>query len=112
MLGIPTSDGTDPKFTSKERDSETGLDYFGARYMSSAQGRFTSPDPIAVNDQRLSDPQRFNLNAYGRNSPMKFVDPTGEDLIENVDDRYQKRYDDWKKEVMSTEEGRRLWDRF
>lgn len=33
-------------FTGKERDAETGLDYFGARYMSSAQGRFTSPDPI------------------------------------------------------------------
>jgi len=33
------------KFTGKERDAETGLDYFGARYMSSAQGRFTSPDP-------------------------------------------------------------------
>ncbi len=32
------------EFTSKERDAETGLDYFGARYMSSAQGRFTSPD--------------------------------------------------------------------
>ena len=34
------------QFTSKERDAETGLDYFGARYMSSAQGRFTSPDPL------------------------------------------------------------------
>jgi len=33
------------KFTSKERDAESGLDFFGARYMSSAQGRFTSPDP-------------------------------------------------------------------
>ena len=33
-------------FTSKERDAETGLDYFGARYMSAAQGRFTSPDPL------------------------------------------------------------------
>jgi RHS repeat-associated protein len=32
-------------YTGKERDAETGLDYFGARYMSSAQGRFTSPDP-------------------------------------------------------------------
>ena len=31
-------------FTGKERDAETGLDYFGARYMSAAQGRFTSPD--------------------------------------------------------------------
>jgi len=27
------------EFTCKERDTETGLDYFGARYMSSAQGR-------------------------------------------------------------------------
>ena len=32
------------EFTGKERDSETGLDYFGARYYSGAQGRFTSPD--------------------------------------------------------------------
>ena len=30
--------------TGKESDAEKGLDYFGARYMSSAQGRFTSPD--------------------------------------------------------------------
>jgi RHS repeat-associated protein len=35
--------GQSLEFTSKERDAETGLDYFGARYMSSAQGRFTSP---------------------------------------------------------------------
>src|SRR5262249_5245163 len=38
------SDGVRQKFTSKERDTESGLDYFGARYYSSAQGRFTSPD--------------------------------------------------------------------
>src|SRR5216684_3317507 len=34
------------KFTGKERDAETGLDFFGARYMSSAQGRFMSADGI------------------------------------------------------------------
>ncbi len=39
-------DGQKARFTGKERDAETGLDYFGARYMSSAQGRFTSPDPL------------------------------------------------------------------
>lgn len=33
------------KFTGKERDSESGLDYFGAKYYGSALGRFTSPDP-------------------------------------------------------------------
>src|SRR5580693_1090540 len=38
-----------PRCTGKERDAESGLDYFGARYMSSAQGRFTSPDPTFLN---------------------------------------------------------------
>ena len=36
------------KFTGKERDVETGLDYFEARYFSSSQGRFTGPDPENV----------------------------------------------------------------
>lgn len=64
------------KFTGKERDSETGLDYFGARYISAAQGRFTSAD-IPFADQGEENPQSWNLYAYGRNSPMRFVDPTG-----------------------------------
>jgi RHS repeat-associated protein len=60
----------------KERDSQTGLDFFGARYFSSAQGRFTSPDePFA--DQHPGDPQSWNLYAYARNNPLKFVDLTG-----------------------------------
>ena len=62
--------------TGKERDAETGLDYFGARYFSGAQGRFTSPDrPFA--DQRPQDPQSWNLYAYGRNNPLLYVDPSG-----------------------------------
>jgi RHS repeat-associated protein len=65
------------KFASKERDAETGLDYFGARYTSSAQGRFISPDPITVTPARVADPQQLNLYAYGRNNPLKYVDPTG-----------------------------------
>jgi RHS repeat-associated protein len=55
--------GVTQKFTSKERDVETGLDYFGARYFSGAQGRFTSPDkPFA--DQNPDDPQSWNLNEH------------------------------------------------
>jgi RHS repeat-associated protein len=43
---VPSSpDVVNQKFTGKERDTETGLDFFGARYMSGAQGRFGSPDP-------------------------------------------------------------------
>jgi RHS repeat-associated protein len=59
------------KFTGKERDGETGLDYFGARYFSKAQGRFGSPDPYNVAgaqtpeelDAFVSDPQRWNRYA-------------------------------------------------
>ncbi|MBI5085836.1 MAG: RHS repeat-associated core domain-containing protein, partial [Acidobacteria bacterium] len=63
--------------TGKERDGETGLDYFGARYYSGAQGRFTSPDPITVTPGRVADPQQLNLYAYARTNPLKYVDPTG-----------------------------------
>ena len=63
-------------FTSKERDSETGLDWFEARYFSGSQGRFTSPDqPFA--DQDSSNPQSWNLYSYGRNNPLRYNDPTG-----------------------------------
>jgi RHS repeat-associated protein len=55
---------------------ETGLDYFGARYFSGAQGRFTSPDaPFA--DQYPEDPQPWNMYGYVRNNPLKNVDPNG-----------------------------------
>jgi RHS repeat-associated protein len=61
-------------FTGKERDGETGLDYFGARYLSGAQGRFSSPDPLIGYP---SDPQSWNMYAYGRNNPLLYTDPTG-----------------------------------
>jgi RHS repeat-associated protein len=68
-------------FTGKGRDSETGLDYFGARYFSSAQGRFMSPDwseePVALLYADLGDPQTLNLYAYVRNNPLVLVDPDG-----------------------------------
>jgi RHS repeat-associated protein len=66
-------------FTGKERDPETGLDYFGARYMSAAQGRFTSSDPENA-DASLDDPQSWNAYAYARNNPLKYIDPTGEKI--------------------------------
>ena len=68
------------QFTSKERDAETGLDYFGARYYSGAQGRFISPDkPFA--DQDPYEPQSWNLYSYVRNNPLKFVDVTGREIV-------------------------------
>ena len=76
-------------FTGKERDTETGLDYFGARYLSGAQGRFTSPDPFnpilrirrrSQFNAFLSQPQNWNAYAYTWNNPLRFTDPTGENV--------------------------------
>ncbi|MCA2971590.1 MAG: hypothetical protein INH43_24000 [Acidobacteriaceae bacterium] len=58
---------------------QTLKDYFGARYMSAAQGRFTNPDPIWVKADRFVDPQRLNRSEYDRNNPPRFTDPTGMD---------------------------------
>jgi RHS repeat-associated protein len=80
VAGYTGDSGITQSFTSKERDAETGLDYFGARYFSGAQGRFTSVDPIWVEADRMLDPQRLNLYAYGRNNPLRFTDPTGMEL--------------------------------
>jgi RHS repeat-associated protein len=71
-----------PQFTSKERDAETGLDWLEHRYLSSAQGRFTSPDPVFANVHRLFDPQQWNLYAYVRNNPLTLTDPSGLDFYE------------------------------
>ena len=62
------------KFTGKERDVESGLDYFGVRYFSSPLGRFNSADSMFGS---TADPQSLNLYSYGLNNPLKYVDPTG-----------------------------------
>jgi RHS repeat-associated protein len=75
--------------TGKERDAETGLDYFGARYLSSAQGRFTSPDPVQIKTNRLLNPQRLNLYSYAVNNPLRNIDPDGRDAIAVVFPEYR-----------------------
>ncbi len=71
--------GTDPfeqEFTAKERDGESGLDYFGARYFSASLGRFTGPD-VPFLDQSPTDPQSWNLYGYVVNRPLLFIDIDG-----------------------------------
>jgi RHS repeat-associated protein len=69
------------KFTGKERDTESGLDYFGARYYANVTGRFMSPDwaarPTSVPYAEFGDPQSLNLYSYVRNSPIVRVDADG-----------------------------------
>ncbi|HEY6387040.1 MAG TPA: RHS repeat-associated core domain-containing protein [Candidatus Acidoferrum sp.] len=62
-------------FTGKERDAESGLDNFGARYNSSNLGRFMSPDPAGLLAQKPAYPQSWNLYAYAYNNPLILVDP-------------------------------------
>ena len=65
----------------KERDQESGLDYFGARYYSSVIGRFSSPDwaskPEAVPYSSLDNPQSLNLYTYVLNNPLSHADADG-----------------------------------
>jgi len=68
------------KFTGKERDAESGNDYFGARYYASSMGRMLSPDPVFASAARVMDPQQWNMYAYARNNPLSITDPTGMDF--------------------------------
>jgi RHS repeat-associated protein len=63
------------RYTGKERDAESGNDYFGARYYASSMGRFLSPDDGS--DQDTDDPQSLNLYVYVRNNPLIYTDPDG-----------------------------------
>lgn len=91
MAANPCASAQYPAFasriTSKERDSETGLDYFGARYYSGAEGRFISADPFIPQLEcgnagcfanYLESPQNWNRYAYTRNNPLIYIDPDGE----------------------------------
>jgi RHS repeat-associated protein len=73
---VTGSDANNYKFTGKERDSESGNDYFGLRYYGSSLGRFLSPDSIA-NDWELRNPQTWNRYTYARNNPLIYIDPDG-----------------------------------
>ncbi|HET8922587.1 MAG TPA: RHS repeat-associated core domain-containing protein [Candidatus Acidoferrum sp.] len=81
--GYPTGNST-----AKERDSESGLDNFGARYMASSLGRFMSPDSTAY--AKPINPQSWNLYAYAFNNPLLYIDPTGHTVsLANCKDQNQ-----------------------
>ncbi len=76
------------KFTGKERDTESGLDMFGARYYGSSLGRFMTPDwseePEPAPYADLHDPQSLNLYSYARNNPMSNTDDDGHDCTQDA----------------------------
>ncbi|MCD4753001.1 MAG: FG-GAP-like repeat-containing protein [Anaerolineaceae bacterium] len=74
------------KFTGKERDDESGLQYFEARYLVGHIGRFASVDSlysevVSLDEEKfqrfLKNPQEMNFYVYAQNDPIKFNDPSG-----------------------------------
>jgi len=98
-LNCTGADATEHHFTSKERDTESGLDYFGARYLSSNLGRFMTPDwaasPTTVPYASFGDPQSLNLYAYVGNNPNTGIDLDGHD---------EDTWDDGQEEQAEAEE--------
>ena len=85
-LQFVNNDSNHYKFTGKERDTESGLDYFGARYYSNGLSRWASSDPfnpiIHAHSARefheyLEQPQNWNCYTYVWNTPLRLVDPNG-----------------------------------
>ncbi len=78
----PRGESESYRFTQKERDVESRLHYFEARFLASSLGRFTRPDPILVELPKriLSVPQALSAYAYGHNRPLFYVDPTGNEV--------------------------------
>ena len=72
----PTTDPNHYKFTSLERDSESGLDHAIFRQYSSSAGRWMSPDP-SLGSINLANPQSLNRYSYVGNSPLTSIDPSG-----------------------------------
>lgn len=76
--------GTKSKFgyTGQEKDNETGLNYYDARYYDPHAYHFTQPDDIT---QNWYDPQSLNRYSYVKNNPIRYTDPTGHYLETALD---------------------------
>jgi len=125
VVGYSAADDTRQKFTQKERDTESGLDYFGARYYSSAQGRFTGVDPLdpvlgkqgaeSKDEEKanrafldyLSKPSHWNRYIYALDNPLRYIDADGlqETIVVGVQivwDKNTKYTDKEKQEIKRT----------
>jgi RHS repeat-associated protein len=72
----------DYRFTGKELDEESGLQYFETRYYSNVTGSFLSHDPLHINNNNgsyrlLTSPQSIHPYCYAFQNPLAFVDKTG-----------------------------------
>jgi RHS repeat-associated protein len=82
--------GNNYKFTGKERDAESRLDDFAARFYTSNYGRFLSADDAKY--AHAPDPQTWNLYTYVANNPLNAVDPTGHEVDPLLADANANQY--------------------
>jgi RHS repeat-associated protein len=80
MTAVTTMMTAAARFTGKEHDEENQFDFFQARYLSAAQQRFLSPDPMNAGADPLN-PQSWNGYAYVNNNPLNATDPTGMSFV-------------------------------
>jgi RHS repeat-associated protein len=100
-------------FTQKERDAESGLQYFGARCLASQLSCFISPDPKlaafgAYNRDRLEKPQSLNPYAFAARNPIKFFDPDGMDVVWSKALEKDKSFQRAMAILKKTDEGKRI----
>ncbi len=77
------------RFNAKELDSETGLYYYGARYLNPKTSRWISSDPAGFD---LINPNRRGFNiiegnnwySYAGNNPVVYRDPTGNEIVKTL----------------------------
>jgi len=68
---------TEHHFTGKERDAESGLDYFGGRYLNSGLAHWMTPDKDFKLKRILPNPQKWDRYTYVLNNPLVLFDPDG-----------------------------------
>lgn len=102
-------------FTQKEHDSETRLNYFDARYLHTAHGRFISVDPLARGPSRQGfSPQHLNPYAYGYARPLVLIDPDGREgvwasITRDAGTMFEMMDEDYKQHFAQTSQALEDW---
>jgi RHS repeat-associated protein len=105
------------QFAQKERDAETGLWHFQARYLASQLSRFISVDPNYASPENLpgqsgrdflAQPQLHNPYAFAECNPLKYTDADGLEVVWSDSLQKNKQFQRALKILKSSEEGQRI----
>ncbi len=93
-------------FTGKQRDAETGYDYFGPRNFNFHNMRWLSADSPLV-DNHINEPQFWNLYSYVGNNPAKYLDPSGRQS-KNVNEKKELKTQETNQESREQKEEKKI----